>query len=150
MIIDNRCDYKKFRIGTDATSLNRGYFFIRKIATPTVAQFKGFSEAIPQSTGGLVQHGYLNATISWVNADPNTVFIVKSLVDTALAGTQQLYLTIPYNDGSTRARRFIDIVGRPHPIDTSEGGVQGNWGIFFDTLELFINNVTIVNNPAVF
>ena len=150
MKVDTRRDLQNFRISLTAPGLATGHFFLRKIALPATATYKGFSQAVPQSEGGSVQHGFRNVTLSWVNVDPRTVYYLKKYVSDCLAGTKTLYMTVPYNDGSKVGRRFIDVSGRPAPLDTAEGGVIDGGGMYFENLELFLNNVTIVNNPAVF
>lgn len=150
MLADTTKDFLNFRIALTLLGLSKGFLFLRKIALPATATFKGFSQSVPQSEGGAVQHGFRNVTVSWVNVDPRTTYYIKKYVDDALAGTKRLYLTVPYNDGTKPARRFIDISGRPHPIDAAEGGVIDGGGMFFEGLQLFLNDVTIENDPAVF
>ena len=150
MKVNTAQDFQNFRIATTLSDLNKGYFFLRNIAPPATATFKGFSQIIPQSEGGATTHGFRNVTLSWVNVDPRTVYYIKKYVNAALGGNKQIYLTIPYNDGTKPGRRFIDIVGRPHPIDAAESGIIDGGGMFFENLQLFINNVTIINDPAVF
>lgn len=143
-------DWQKFRIALTQAGLTTGFFFLRKIALPTTCTFKGFSQAIPQSEGGSVQHGFLNVTMSWLNVTPITAYYIRKYVTDALNGTKMLYLTVPYNDGTKPGRRFIDVSGRPHPIDTAEGGTIDGGGLFYENLQLFVNNVTVINDPATF
>lgn len=150
MKADTSKDFQNFRIATTLAGLNKGYFFLRKIAPPATATFKGFSQTVPQSEGGLAQHGFKNVTLSWVNADPRTLYYLKKYVDEVLSGSKRIYMTVPYNDGTKPGRRFVDISGRPHPIDAAEGGIIDGGGMFFESFQLFINDVTIINDPAVF
>lgn len=137
---------QNFRIST-TSDLSKGNFFLHGIAMPTTTQYKGFSETLPQADGGQVQHGYKNIILTWVSVDARTVYKIKQFVDSVLAGTKRLYMTIPMNDGTKVARTFIDVYGRPYPTDVSETAYP-NMGIAFDNLTLTLNNVTIVNNPS--
>lgn len=152
-IIDTTMDVKSYRIAHSLVGLATSYFYALGVALPTTATYKNFSEQLGQSDGGAVQHGYRFAELTWVNVDPYTAFKIKEFVDFSLGSTKVLYMTVPYNDGSYIARRFIDISGRPIPLDIAEAGVVqgiGGSGIFFDNLVLRLSNITIENNPAVF
>lgn len=145
-VVNTRCDPLNYRIGPTLSGLD--FFFLVGITTPSTANYQGFSDKAAQGDGGQATHGYKTVTLTWVNADPKTVRRVKQYVNQALSSTKEIYLTVPYNDGSVIGRTFIDIVGRPWPIEAAEDGIQGNWGMVYGNLTLFVNNVTIVNNPA--
>ena len=149
-MINTQCDFKSFRIATTEVDLTRGYFFTKGIDAPTTFIYKSFSEPFSQSFGGQVQHGFPNVTMTWVNVSSKTVKLISEYVRVALATpSRQIFLTIPVNNGIYIARHWVDISGTPYPIDTTEGGVLSSFGMFFDNLTLFINNISIVNDPAV-
>lgn len=136
-------DYYGFRIATTLSGLTTGYFFLRGIEAPLTPVFKNFSEAVPQGDGGQAQHGYPNITLNWTNATIKTANGIKNFVDTALAGTKLIYITVPYNDGSSPSAAFTDFVGRPYPLDITESGTFSPYGATFE-FTLFINNVEFV------
>jgi len=150
MIVNNACDYQKIRIALTEAGLTTGYLFVQKIQPPDNIQYNSFSQLTNQGDGGKARQGFANAVLTWVNPNPNTLFQIKKIVDNALNGTRLLYVTIPLNDGSTSGRTFIDISCIPHPISGQEAGGFVARGIAYSAITLNLNNVTIINNPAVF
>jgi len=148
---NTKLDKCSFRIALTDPGLATGYLHLYGLALPTTINYQGFSGEFSRGAGAKVLHGYKNCTLTWVDVDAKTVYRIKKFADDALAsGTGLLYLTVPYNDGSVVGRTYIDISGVPHPITTQEAGNISGLGLAYDNLQLFINNITIINNPAQF
>ena len=149
-MINTLCDYQNYRISLTEAGLTTGYFFLRDIEPPDTAIYKNFSLTSSQSYGGQIQHGFAKVTLTWNVARSKTVYLLKQYLNTPY-GNRELYLTIPYNDGSVMGRRFIDVKGIAHPIDVTEGGtIPSRNGMYYENLVITLNNLIIVNNPATF
>lgn len=134
-----------WRISTSST-LARQNFFVLGLPPPTTPVYKNFSALVPQSQGGQDRQGYINVTLLWDALTRQQAFILKSLVDTVLAAGTALYLTCDYNDGTYEPGYFVDISGTPTPLVLEPAG--NTQGLVYQNVTLFINNCTVVNNPA--
>lgn len=147
-MLQTQNDLCNVRLSLSEASLPNGYIVHRKIQVPQVINYRGFSGLFSQSLGGNVGHGYKTVVFTWTNINHITSYRIKKFVDDAKSGSGLLYATVPYNDGSTLSRVFIDISGVPQIIDIAEAGNFSNVGVYFPSLELKLNAVTILNNPA--
>lgn len=146
------CPY--WRIGLTEAALMKNYFQFFKIPEPTTSQFKTFSGTFAQSDGGQAQMGYYNLRMTWQALRPDQAFFIRVFIDAALgasaSGTGVIYLTVPYNNADKMSLRWIDIAGIPYPLDASVGGtINGGLGMYYENVELFVNNITIINDPAI-
>ena len=150
MIVQNQCDIHKVRLSLTELGLSTGYLYLRKIQPPNLIQYSGFTDLVTVGDSGQSRQGFANAILTWTNPSAKTVYYIRKYVDDSLSGSRLLYATIPLNDGSTFYRQFIDISGVPLVISAQETGQFGSRGIAFNAIELKLNNVTILNNPASF
>lgn len=146
-MIDTSCDIRKLRIALSEPDLANGYFWMHGIEPPTNINFKNFVALVPQSHGGQARHGYPNVTLTWANPSATTLYNLRQFIDQS---NNLIFLTIPYNDGSVEGRQYIDIRGIPIPVSGQETGIYGSPGIAFSSIQLKINNLTVITNPATF
>lgn len=143
------CELLNFRMATSELLLEKGYLFLRKVPTPNRSDYKDYSAKFEQSVGGQARHGYKNVTILWTNLDAYQTYQVKNMLNTVLAGNEIVYLTIDRNNGDSMSYDWIDVSGYPHQIDPEEDGdLVGSQGRAFRNIQLFVNNLTIINDPS--
>lgn len=146
----------RFRIGLSQALMTSNFFQFFKIPVPTTCQFRDYSGTFSQSDGGAVQHGYATVTMLWNNLRSDQAFFLKEFVNGALgddpAGTGILYMTVLKNNADDIGRRYIDVSGVPHPLEINEAGtLNGSVGlVVYENVRLFLNDVTIINDPASF
>lgn len=134
-----------WRISTTST-LARQNLFLLGIPPPTTPVYKEYAALVQQSQGGQSRQGYINVTLLWDTLTRQQGFKLKALVEVALAAGSLLYATVDYNDGTYGPGHFVDISGVPHPVVLEPAG--NSQGLIYSNVTLFVNNCTIVNNPA--
>lgn len=143
------CELLNFRMATTELGLEKGYLFLRKVPTPNRADYKDYSAKFDQSVGGQARHGYKNVTILWTSLTPLQVNKIKAMITAVKAGNDLIYLTIDRNNGDSLNYDWIDVSGYPHQIDPEEDGdLVGSQGRAFRNIQLFVNNLTIINDPS--
>lgn len=149
--MNEQCDLL-WRLALSEATLDRGYLFLRHLPPPTNSVYKIFSGVSSQSDGGAVQHGYIQATLTWSILTPAQANRILRYVDVSLAGSGLLYATISKNNATGVGKHFIDIRGIAHPMDIEEEGmiVGSDLGMAYQNVRLFINNITVINDPAIF
>ncbi len=140
-----------WRISSTEAQLVRGLFFAYGFPHPTSAPYRDYSVRASQSEGGQVRHGYKNVRLFWdVLTRPQALFL-RNIIQEGLDDAGFIYLTIDRANGTAGGVDWIDVRGRPHmpdfdpstPIVTATGIVHRN-------IELYVNNIFIVNDPAWF
>lgn len=140
-----------WRLSLTEAGLATGYIFLRNLPEPSNCVWKSFSGKFSQSDGGQVQHGMVNVRLRWEALLPQHAWRLYRYLTLSLAGTNLLYLTVKKNDASGVGYNWVDCRGIPHPPDFEEGGtIAGNRGMFYSNVEVFVNNVVIINDPAQF
>lgn len=139
-------------MSTTEAGLASGYFFLREIPPPSEVVYKAYSRVYDTSRGGAVQQGYQNVEILWQTLRPKQAYAIKQLVDTALAtANKYLYLTVDRANGTNPGRDWIDIYGYPREMEiVQKGPIVGSSGVIHENVRLFVNNVSVINSPAVF
>lgn len=139
-----------WRIATTEAGLASGYFSALGIQPPTNAPYHPYSTRVGQSTGGQARHGYKNVRMFWANLDRIEARILKERVVAGIALTGNVYLTIDRANGDGDTYDWIDVYGKPHIPDFDPSRFAGASDIVHENIELFVNNLTIVNDPASF
>lgn len=141
-----------YRMSTSDTGLATGYFFLREIPPPSEVVYKAYARVYDTSRGGAIQQGYYNVEILWQTLRPKQAYAIKQLVDAALAtANKYLYLTIDRQDGTSPGRDWIDVYGYPREMEiVQKGPIVGSSGVAHENVRLFVNNLTVLNDPADF
>ena len=139
------------RLATTEAGLSTGYLiFSLSIPEPDLPLFPDHSARVPLSDGGQSLRGFRSTTLSWNRLNSQQLRVLTKLVDDALdTANGVLFATIDKGwNGSTNTNNFIDVSGKPHlprPNPTPR-----THSLAFDNVVLVINNLTIINDPAVF
>lgn len=134
-----------WRISTNSTLAHKN-FFLLGLPIPQTPAFETYSTLVPQSQGGQTRQGYINVKILWSELTKYQAWKLNQLVETVLAAGTPLYMTVEYNDGTYLEGWFVDVSGTPYPLVLTP--VQNSQGIIYQNVEMTLNNVTVVNNPA--
>lgn len=135
-----------WRIATSSAGLARGAFFARGLPPPNTPIYKDYSEIVPQSQGGQARQGYNRVDILWNELTAYQGFVLRSLVDAAIAAGGTIYATIDKADGSDLNNAFIDISGQVWPLVLEP--VSQSQGLVFQNVTLTINNITVTADPS--
>lgn len=142
--MDNPNWVKYWRISATSTLTNQNFFALGlpPVNTPN---YVDYSEKLPQSQGGQTRQGYKNITLLWDLMTFEQFRILNSIVEAAIAaGT--IYATIDRADGTKLVNDFIDISGKPFPLDHTI--IANARGVVHQNVTLTINNITIVADPS--
>lgn len=138
-----------YRISTTGAGLAKGNFFLLNIPPPDNVEYRDHSVEVDVGLGGMVLHGYRNVRFLWTNLRPNQTHRIKNLVDEALSAGTDLYLTFDRDNGDAPGRDWIDTSGTPHPMIIDRvPSVAGSRRSAHVNVELFVNNLSIVNDPS--
>lgn len=143
-----------YRLGLTEADLATGAFMTYLLPPPDAAPYQDHTEAESASDGGEELLGYDNVTISWNRLPANAATQLKRLVIEA-AGTDGegfLYLTVSRANGSYPGADWIDIKGHAHiPKIVGPADLVGQLDqLFHDSVQLVVNNVTILNDPSIY
>jgi hypothetical protein len=136
----------KWRIGDTISTMD--YFLQTGIPIPTENPFNLYSALLPRGQGGNKSAGYQNATLSWATMGGEGLNSLKSYVDPVRATGAEIFLTLQKMEGETFGDHWIDIRGQPHVITYTKIGAKAS-GKAYRNVVLFVNNITIVNDPSV-
>ena len=139
-----------WRIATTEAGLASGYFFAMGLEVPTNAPYHDYSTRVGQSTGGQARHGYKNVRCYWERLDRREARMLREAVQAGLDLTGTIFLTIDRANGSGDTFDWIDVSGKPHMPDFDPSRFGGATNIMHENVELFVNNLTIINDPASF
>lgn len=134
-----------WRISATSTLLHQNFFALG-LPIPQTPIFKTYSALVPQSQGGQARQGYENVSILWSELTREQGFKLKALVETVLTASTPLYMTVDFNDGTYLPGSFVDVSGTPYPVILE--AAAWSQGLVYQNVTLFLNNVTVVNNPA--
>lgn len=149
------CTAWDYRIGLVEADLARGYWAAYDIPLPQLAPLLDSTEESSRSAGGQALHGYTTCPVLWTRLTMYQAWRVRRFIDDAKAGTGLLYLTIARNDAKHGGLYFIDINGYPHrPREAADDGDMAaraaDGGQYIDNYLMFLNNITIVNDPSLY
>ena len=149
------CTAWDYRFGLVEADLARGYFAAYDIPLPQLAPLLDSALEISRSAGGQALHGYTNLEVLWRRLTMRQAWRVRRFIDDAKAATGLLYLTVAQNDARHGGLYFVDINGYPHrPREAADDGDMAartpDGGQYIDNYILFMNNVTIVNDPSLY
>lgn len=138
-----------YRLATTENGLATGHLFVWQLPPPTTATYRDHSQKFPQSDGGEARHGFRSVELTWNTLTPAQAYTIRRMVVTVLSAGNPLYLTINRADGTRPGNDWIDVFGRPRIPDIEpEGSIAGASGFYHRNVTLFVNNLTIVNDPA--
>lgn len=144
------CDLK-FRISLTEAGLAKGMSFLRNIPPPDSPIYNDHSAKVGKGQGGQARHGFATATVLWDALSPDQSYELRTLVQNALDGLGVIYLTIDRSNGTSPGPDWIDVYGVPYMPDIAPGRTRGKRrGVIHNSIQLFVNDLTIVNDPAVF
>lgn len=139
-----------WRIAATEAALANGYMFLRGIPLPDTAPYRDHSQRVSKTTGGQARHGYKNVRLFWEILDRAQANRLRTIVQAGLDDAGYVYLTIDRNNGIAGGPDWIDVRGRPYMPDFDPSQIAGATGTVHQRVELFVNNLTIVNDPATF
>ena len=125
-----------------------------RIPVPDTVSFKDNSLEVDLSQGGQRLHGHINLSMLWATLSNTQLSVLVNKIEAIRVANGQLYLTIEASNGFYPGLQWIDIRGRPHrppelsPAGSLAGRVRG--ASSFNSVTLFVNSITVVNNPSLF
>lgn len=133
-----------WRLSATSTLTNQNLFALG-LPPVNTSNYRTYSQIVPQSQGGATRQGYINIPILWDDMTYNQFYTVFQINEAALtAGT--IYATIDKANGTGLVNSFIDISGKPQPLEYTVA--SNGRGIIYINVTLRINNVTVINDPA--
>lgn len=133
-----------WRISATATLTNQNFFALG-LPPPNTPPYQNYSEKLPQSQGGQARQGYKYVTLLWDSLDYLQFRTLTRIVEAAItAGT--IYATIDRADGTKLVNDFIDISGKPFPLEHTI--IANARGVVHQNVTLVINNITITADPS--
>lgn len=140
-----------WRMSDTEAGLQKGSFFVLDIPPPDTFEYKDYSVRMAQSQGGQSRHGHYNVTLLWNGLTPRQSHHIRSIIETGLAASGYIYLTVDRSNGTASGRDWIDVRVRPEMPDFQpQAPVAGAEGIMHGSARLFGNDLFIVNDPASF
>lgn len=143
-------DPYKWRIGLTEAELAKSSFAANGIPLPDTADFQDFAVERKKSNGSTAVHGFKSETCFWAEMSPAGLKALKALVDQARSTKLPLFMTVDRGDGTAANNDWIDISGYPAYVNARKAAVgEIQHGISqTDNVTLFLNNVTILNDPS--
>lgn len=141
-----------FRIALSEAALATGRFFVHGLPPPSLCSYQDHSVKASKGEGGQSRHGYERATFVWDAMSTKQSYVLRTLVQNALDGASGLlYATIDRSNGEAPGWDWVDVSGVPHMPDIAPGPARGvRMGTAHHNIQLVLNNLTIVNDPAEF
>lgn len=141
-----------FRLATTEAGLATGRLFLRNIPPPSLCAYQDHSVKAAKGEGGQSYHGYERCTILWDVMSTSQSYALRQLIESALdSASGLLFATIDRSNGEAPGWDWIDVSGVPHIPDIAPGPVRGvRRGTSHHNIQLVLNNLSIVNDPAEF
>jgi hypothetical protein len=138
------------RLATSEALLARGYLIYSwGLPMPTLPVYADHSQRVATADGGIALRGYPSFSLTWNRLSAQQARTLRKLVEDAIDASGVLWATIDLGwNNSATAGSWVDVYGVPHIPQTSPVG--GTMAGAFDSVTLFVNNLTIDNNPASF
>ncbi len=138
-----------FRVATSSAGLqDGGALKARGITVPDLALYDDHSQRLARQDGGQALRGFAWLEWFWTEIDDMSLWRLNQLIDAAWTAGTPLYLTTDISgNGLLPAAYFVDLQGVPlrpeaRPIAQAQGRT-------FNGVTFRVNNITIINNPAV-
>jgi hypothetical protein len=141
----------KWRIAMTEGGLTKGSFYHYKLPVPSTAPYVDHSAAVMKSDGSQALHGFEQVTLLFDILSGPQAAMIRQFIDAARSGAGILFMTIDKGDGSAPGPAWIDISGTPHRQArlSQNGPIVGSTGQpHYTNVQLFLNNVTVVNDPS--
>jgi len=135
----------KWRIGASESEML--YMVQIGIPIPNEPVYKPYTKVLPVDLGSNKTSGYKNVTLSWSTMTSKGLNQLKSYIDPVRTSGDEIYLTIQRAEGETWGDDWIDVRGYPHEIEFQKVGGKAI-GHAYRNIVLFVNNLTIVNDPS--
>lgn len=133
-----------WRLSNNSVLLHQN-LFVLGLPPINTANYKTYSELVPQSQGGMARQGYIFVTLLWNELTAAQFRTLTRIVEASIT-VSTIYGTIDKADGTGLINSFIDISGVPLPL-TWEPVTNGR-GILYANVELKINNVVVTADPS--
>ena len=138
----------KWRIGL--TEGGKAWFVSLELPPPNTAPFSERVESVPYSLGKFAEIGYQSIPIGFNDLTGTQMYRLRKYVDDARQNNSQvLHMTIWLATGEKSGVNWADISGYVSPITYSSITPVAN-GSMYQNVEIIINNVTVINDPAQF
>lgn len=143
---------QNFRLALTEAALATGRLFVRQLPPPSLVPYQDHSVKVGKGEGGQSLHGYQRCTFMWDNMATKHSYVLRTLIQAALdSAGGVLYATIDRSNGTAPGGDWIDVYGVPIMPDFAPGAARGiRNGVAHSNVQLVINNLTIVNDPAVY
>jgi hypothetical protein len=142
-------NFYNWRIATSLARLPRGAF--PTVNLPPVVQWfpRDYAEKKNDAEGGVYRDGFMSYEILWTRLDQAQLPAFHRIFNVTIGGT--LYLTGLWYDTNNPAIRWVDMSGKPDFTDPTPNVPAYAYGQqVFSTARLRLNNVVLVNDPAVY
>lgn len=136
-----------YRLATSEAGLAKGYLFAQGVPPPTNTEYRDHAAKVPVSTGGEARHGYRSVTFLWDVLDARQAGVLRGIIEGA--GTT-IYATFAKFNGESLGTDWVDVSGKPSMPDLAPAQTITQQGVIFQNVQLRINAVTILNEPADF
>lgn len=136
-----------FRLAASEAGLAKGYLFAHGIPAPQV-EYRDHSVKVSQSDGGQARHGYKTVSLLWATLTREQGASLRAIVEGA---GSTIYASFPRGNGAGEGWDFIDVSGKPQMPDMApDDTLAGRQTWIYQNVQLVINNLTIINQPASF
>ena len=137
------------RIATSEAGLDTGWLLYSwKLPEPTTPVYNDHSVTVDTADGGQALRGFRLVRLYWNRLSDQQCQRLATMIRTVLAADGFLYLTVDKGwNNITYQNNWIDVRGKPHALTIGPAG--GTGGTMRDSVELFVNAVTVINDPAV-
>jgi len=154
-MINNVSNPWHWRIATSEAGLATGSFFVNKLPAPSTCFYQKTTVENPQSDGLQAVHGYQQTTLLWDVLNGYQYKTLKDVITLQSQAKSTIYLTIDRGDGSHSNPDWIDVFGYPYIqiAQSQEGPLIGRYAggsPDFRSVKLFLNNLTIRNDPSLY
>jgi len=139
-----------WRIATTEAGLTRSPMS-KLVGIPLQIEPEDYSTEQEQSEGGTSYHGYKKYKILWKDLDEIQASTLRRLVAEARAGSRWLYITGRWYDEANSFTRWVDMRGKPKLEKMAPAPPELRMGMaIYSNVVLQLNNIDIVNDPALF
>lgn len=139
-----------WRIAVSEDRIPMGWFKARGVPPPDGFSYRNHAVKVNRYNGATGKHGYQNASIVWTRLTNYQATVLAELINFARddSANGYLYMTIPRVDGEQHGMGWVDVYGYPNLSDLSASSPFFATGIMINNVELSLNNIIIINDPA--
>jgi hypothetical protein len=138
-----------WKIATTEAGLATGSMRSLGLRKLQAAPYLDHTQVVPQGDGGQAEDGFKELTLVFRNATRLAAAQLQELIDTALAGSGLIYLTIDRNNATAAGHDWVDISAVPHRLRTNAAApVDSPQPTIHTTIEFSCSNITVLNTPS--